>query len=71
MANKQRIRKLSLGPCDSLTARNCLTGMRVIADYIDQQNNQRTLVLERPETIQGVLGKSRKSKTAEPELAKP
>ena len=51
MASRQRIRKLSLGPSEPVTARNSCAGMIVIADYLDPINNHRTLVLERVGSI--------------------
>ena len=51
MATKNKFRKLSLGPSDTITRRTSVQGMQVVADYLDPITNQRTLLLERIEGI--------------------
>ena len=47
MATRSKIKKLCLGPSPAVTAKNSLVGMRVIADYLSDEDAQRYMVFER------------------------
>jgi len=59
MASRVKFRKLSLGPSGLVSRKSSVAGMLVLADYLDPENNQRTLLLERRDVVEAPAPKAK------------